>query len=104
VVSEAREFGIKLILTLTDSRGDFGGMSEYVRSALGEQGTIKDFYSSKVVRVRKRGRELRVQPQSSRLLTGICLYNLARSLYSCRCHDCERIQESADSTVGCRFH
>lgn len=55
MVSEAREFGIKLILTLTDSRGDYGGMSEYVRSALGEKGTIKDFYTSKVVRVRNSG-------------------------------------------------
>ena len=54
MVNEAREFGIKLILTLTDSRGDYGGMPEYVRSAFGEEGTITDFYTSKVVRVRLR--------------------------------------------------
>ena len=52
MVREARESGIKLILTLTDSRGDYGGMSEYVRSVFGESGTITDFYTSKVVRVR----------------------------------------------------
>ena len=53
VINEARDFGIKLILTLTDSRGDYGGMSEYVRSAFGEEGSIADFYTSKVAKVRK---------------------------------------------------
>ena len=52
VINEARESGIRLILTLTDSRGDYGGMPEYVRAVMGEQGSITDFYTSKNVRVR----------------------------------------------------
>lgn len=52
MIGEAREFGIKLILTLTDSRGDYGGMPAYVRSVYGEEGTITDFYTNEAVRVR----------------------------------------------------
>ena len=51
VINEARESGIRLILTLTDSNGDYGGMFEYVRAVLGEQGSITDFYTSKTIRV-----------------------------------------------------
>ena len=54
VINEARESGIRLILTLTDSRGDYGGMPEYVRAVMGEQGSIKDFYTSKTIRVRRK--------------------------------------------------
>jgi len=52
VINEARESGVKLILTLTDSRGDYGGMPEYVRAVLGDRGSITDFYTSGTVRVR----------------------------------------------------
>ena len=52
VINEARESGVKLILTLTDSRGDYGGMPEYVRAVLGDGGSITDFYTSRTVRVR----------------------------------------------------
>ncbi len=52
VINEARESGVKLILTLTDSRGDYGGMPEYVRAVLGDRGSITDFYTSSTVRVR----------------------------------------------------
>ena len=52
VINEAHESGIRLILTLTDSRGDYGGMPEYVRAVLGDKGSITDFYTSRTVRVR----------------------------------------------------
>ena len=52
MINEARESGVKLILTLTDSRGDYGGMPEYVRAVLGDRGSITDFYTSGTVRVR----------------------------------------------------
>ena len=51
VINEAHESGVRLILTLTDSRADYGGMPEYVRAVLGEEGSITDFYTSKTVRV-----------------------------------------------------
>jgi len=52
VVNEAREFGIRLILTLTDSQGDYGGMAQYVRWTGPLTETIRDFYTNKKLRVR----------------------------------------------------
>ena len=52
VIDQARESRVRLILTLTDWRGDYGGMPEYVRAVLGNRGTVTDFYTSRVVRVR----------------------------------------------------
>ncbi len=53
MVNEAREFGIRLILTLTDSQGDYGGMAQYVRWTGPLTETIRDFYTNKKIRVRR---------------------------------------------------
>ncbi len=51
VVNEAREAGVRLIMTLTDSQGDYGGMARYVRWAAPMAEHICDFYSNKRIRV-----------------------------------------------------
>jgi hypothetical protein len=51
VVNEAREFGIRIIMVLTDSQGDYGGMAQYVRWAGPLTETVRDFYASKRIRV-----------------------------------------------------
>lgn len=51
VVNQAREFGIRIIMVLTDSQGDYGGMAQYVRWAGPLTETIRDFYASKRIRV-----------------------------------------------------
>jgi endo-1,4-beta-mannosidase len=51
VVNEAREFNIRLIMVLTDSQGDYGGMAQYVRWAGPITETVRDFYASKRIRV-----------------------------------------------------
>jgi endo-1,4-beta-mannosidase len=51
VVNEAREFGVRIIMVLTDSQGDYGGMAQYVRWAGPLTENVRDFYASKRIRV-----------------------------------------------------
>jgi endo-1,4-beta-mannosidase len=69
VVNEARDFGIRIIMVLTDSQGDYGGMAQYVRWAGPLTETVRDFYASKRIRV------------SVQDTCPLALYHL--SMYSC---------------------
>lgn len=51
VVNEARKHGLRLIMVLTDSQGDYGGMAQYVRWAGPLTENVRDFYTSKRIRV-----------------------------------------------------
>jgi len=50
VIGLAKDAEVRLILTLTDSQGDYGGMSQYVRWNMPLAETIKDFYTSRTIR------------------------------------------------------
>lgn len=50
-MNQAREHGIRLIMVLTDSQGDYGGMAQYVRWAGPLTENVRDFYTSKRIRV-----------------------------------------------------
>lgn len=52
MIGLAKDAEVRLILTLTDSQGDYGGMSQYVRWNMPLAETIKDFYTSRTIRVR----------------------------------------------------
>jgi endo-1,4-beta-mannosidase len=53
-VAEAKNYGIRLLLSLTNGDTGFGGMEQYVKWARGGRkgGSITDFYNSKELRVR----------------------------------------------------
>jgi endo-1,4-beta-mannosidase len=50
VVNEARVYGVRLILTLTNGDQGYGGMSQYVKWAKGE--TVLDFYTDESIKAR----------------------------------------------------
>ena len=53
VVSEARKYGVKLILSLSNNYQDYGGKPQYVRWARGAGvpiGSDDDFYTNTVVK------------------------------------------------------
>lgn len=54
LMAEAKNYGIRLLLSLTNGDTGFGGMEQYVRWARGgaKGGSITDFYTSKELRVR----------------------------------------------------
>jgi hypothetical protein len=54
LVAEAKNYGIRLLLSLTNGDTGFGGMEQYVKWARGGRkgGSITDFYNSKELRVR----------------------------------------------------
>ena len=53
LVAEAKNYGIRLLLSLTNGDTGFGGMEQYVKWARGGRkgGSITDFYNSKELRV-----------------------------------------------------
>lgn len=53
LVAEAKNYGIRLLLSLTNGDTGFGGMEQYVRWARGgaKGGSITDFYTSRELRV-----------------------------------------------------